>query len=147
MSESRSASDRIDQIIDIARGAVHTGNGERENRKVTRVPFTSEVAVIVITASGEKGSPHIVRCENISTGGLCVTSQQEFAVGIRGGVLILRSDGEPVVIGMKVIHARSCGPRGFECGIEFEQQSSAVSMNDFRDTLGNLPQLGRAQAA
>ncbi len=147
MSESSSASDRIDQIIDIARGAVPAGPGERENRKVTRIPFMTEVAVIVIAASGEKGSPSIVSCENISTGGLCVTSQQELEAGSRGGVLILRSDDEPVVIGIKVVHARSRGSQGYECGLEFERQPSAVAMNDFRDTLGNLPQLGRARAA
>ena len=147
MSPSQSASDRIDQIIDVVRGVVSAGTSGRENRKVTRMPFTTDVAIVVIAPTGEKCSPDIVRCENISTGGLCVTSSQPLDEGSRGGVLILRSDGEPVVLGMKVIHITSSGPKGYECGLEFEQQPSAVTMNDFRDSQGNLPRLGQAQAA
>ena len=147
MSRSQSASDRIDRIIDIARGVVPAGANGRENRKVTRIPFTTDVAIIVIGPTGEKCSPDIVRCENISTGGLCVTSPEPLDEGSHGGVLILRSDGEPVVLGMKVIHTTRRGALGYECGLEFEQQPSAVTMNDFRDSQGNLPRLGPARAA
>ena len=147
MSEPNSPTDGVDRIIDIARGMVPAGAYGSEIRTVTRIPYTVDVAMILIAPSGALGSPDIVRSENISMGGLHVISPRPVDEGSRGSMLILKSDGEPVVLGMKVIHATSRGARGYECGLEFEQQPSAVSMNDFRDSQGNLPRLGPAQAA
>ena len=138
---------QIDRIIDVARGAAPAGPSQRENREATRIPYTSDVAMVVVTPSGAKVSPNILNCENISTGGLCVMSHTELPVGSRGGVLIMKSDGESVVLGALVVHVNDRGRSGFECGIEFETEPSVVTLLDFQDAAGNLPQIGHARAA
>ncbi len=137
----------IDRIIDIARGAAPAGPSERENREACRIPYTGTVAMIIIRPAGTTTEPTLVTCENISTGGIGVLSAQELPVGSRGGVLLMKSDGESVVIGARVVHVNHRGPNGFECGIEFETEPSAVTLLDFQDAAGNLPQIGRSRAA
>ena len=137
----------IDRIIDIARGAAPAGPSERENREACRIPYTGTVAMIIIRPTGTTTEPTLVTCENISTGGIGVLSAQELPVGSRGGVLLMKSDGESVVIGVRVVHVNDRGPHGFECGIEFETEPSVVTLLDFQDTAGNLPQIGRSRAA
>ncbi len=141
------AETHIDRIIDIARGAAPAGPSERENREACRIPYTGTVAMIMIRPTGTTTDPILVTCENISTGGIGVLSAQELPVGSRGGVLIMKSDGESVVIGTRVVHVNDRRPNGFECGIEFETEPSAVTLLDFQDAAGNLPQIGRARAA
>ena len=138
---------QIDRIIDVARGVAPCGPSQRENREATRIPYTSDVAMVVVTPSGAKASPSILNCENISTGGLCVMSHTEIPAGSRGGVLIMKSDGDMVVLGAKVIYSNSRGAGRFECGLEFERSTSLVTMDDFRDQIGTLPQIGPAKAA
>ncbi len=141
------ADDQIDRIIDIARGAAPAGPSERENREACRIPYTGTVAMIMIRPAGTTTEPILVACENISTGGIGVLSAQELPVGSRGGVLIMKSDGESVVIGARVVHVNDRGPDGFECGIEFETEPSVVTLLEFQDTAGNLPKIGYAKAA
>ncbi len=138
---------QIDRIIDVARGVAPCGPSQRENREATRIPYTSDVAMVVVTPSGAKASPSILNCENISTGGLCVMSHSELPVGSRGGVLIMKSDGDIVVLGAKVVYTNARGPAGFECGLEFERTISLVTLDDFRDQIGKLPRIGPAKAA
>ena len=59
----------------------------------------------------------------------------------------MKSDGESVVIGARVVHVNNRGPNRFECGIEFETEPSAVTLLDFQDAAGNLPLIGRSKAA
>ena len=141
------ADSQIDRIIDIARGVAPAGPSERENREACRIPYAGTIAMIVITPSGATAEPIVVTCENISAGGIGVVSPTEIPVGVRGGVLLTKSDGESVVIGARVVHVNDRGPKGFECGIEFETQPSIVSLLDFQDATGNLPEIGRARAA
>jgi len=145
--ESLMGDNPIDRIIDIARGAAPAGPSERENREACRIPYTGTVAIILIRPAGTTTEPTLVVCENISTGGIGVLSAQELPVGSRGGVLIMKSDGESVVIGARVVHVNDRRPSGFECGIEFETDPSVVTLLDFQDTAGNLPRIGRARAA
>ena len=141
------ADNDTDRIIDIARGVAPAGPSERENREACRIPYAGTVAMIMIRPTGTTTDPILVTCENISTGGIGVMSAQELPVGSRGGVLIMKSDGESVVIGTRVVHVNDRRPNGFECGIEFETEPSAVTLLDFQDAAGNLPQIGRARAA
>ena len=103
--------------------------------------------MILIAPSGAKTAPCIVACENVSIGGIAVLSAEELSIGSRGGVLIMKSDGESVVIGARIAHVNDRGPNGFECGVEFETQPSVVTLLDFQDAAGNLPELGHARAA
>lgn len=139
--------DRFDRIIDIARGAAPAGPSERENREACRIPYMGTVAIVLIAPSGGKTAPALVACRDISTGGLRVLSSNELPVGSRGGVLIMKSDGEPVVLGARIVHVRRHGSLGFDCGLEFEVEPSAVSMLDFKDAAGNVPEIGSAKAA
>ena len=135
---------RIDHIIDIARGASPVGPIDRENREATRIPFNAPIVLVLITSKGEKSAPITVSGSNIGHGGMCVVCKRDLMVGGRGAILIPRSDGEPVIIGVKVIYANAWS-QAFECGLEFESQVPAVVMDDFRDADGKLP--GHAQAA
>ncbi len=137
----------IDRIIDVARGVIPSGPGDRENRESTRMSYQREVAFVQITSSGEKTSPAILRGDNISAGGICLLSQREFDVGSRGAVLLLKSDGEAVVIGAQLVHCNTFGPQEFECGFEFEPQITAITLEDFQDAAGKLPDLRLARAA
>ncbi len=141
------ADNHLDRILDIARGAAPTGPRERENREACRMPYTGTVAMIMIRPAGTMTEPILVTCENISTGGIGVLSAQELPVGSRGGLLIMRSDGESVVLGARVVHVTDRRPSGFECGIEFETEPSVVTLLDFQDAAGNLPRIGHAKAA
>ena len=141
------ADNQLDRIIDIARGVAPAGPHERENREACRIPYTGTVAMIMIRPTGTMTEPILVTCENISTGGIAVLSEQALSVGSRGGLLIMRSDGESVVIGTRVVHVNDRRPGGFECGIEFETEPSVVTLLDFQDIAGDLPQIGHARAA
>ncbi len=140
---------RIDRILDIARGAAPAGPGERENRESARVPYAAPVAMVQFRPSGDKTSPVTLTCQDISIGGLGVISPRELPVGCRGAVLMLRSNGDPVVLGARVVHTNPAGPRQYECGLEFETPppAVAVSLDDFRDARGDLPRLTIARAA
>jgi hypothetical protein len=138
---------RVDRIIDIARGVAPVGPGERENREATRIPFASQVALLPISTSGQKAPPIILTSENISSGGLCVIAPLELSVGGRGAILMQKSDGECVLLGARVVYVNPIDVEVFECGLEFEIKPSAVSVDDFCDPAGNLPQVGPARAA
>jgi hypothetical protein len=138
---------RVDRIIDIARGIAPVGPGERENREATRIPFASQVALIQMSSSGQKAPPIILDSENISSGGLCVIASLELPVGGRGAILMQKSNGDCVLLGARVVYVNPLDAENFECGLEFEIKPSAISLNDFSDAAGDLPQIGSAQAA
>ncbi|MHC4094155.1 MAG: PilZ domain-containing protein [Planctomycetota bacterium] len=140
-------SSRIDRIIDIARGVAPVGPGERENREATRIPYASSVALVLIHPSGKKGLPIILPGVNISSGGVCVITSVELPVGGRGAILMQKSNAECVLLGARVIYVNPLSPKSFECGLEFGIQPSSVSLDDFCDATGELPQVGPARAA
>ncbi len=46
---------------------------------------------------------------------------------------------------MRVVHCKPLGGKGdFECGLEFEPSSQVVTLDDFRNTNGQLPEVRRA---
>jgi hypothetical protein len=107
----------------------------------------TQVVLIQVSSSGQKASPIILASENISSGGLCVIAPLELPVGGRGAILMQKSDGECVLLGARVVYVNPLDAEAFECGLEFEIQPSAISLNDFSDAAGNLPQIGPSQAA
>lgn len=140
-------SGRIDRLLDIARGVAPAGSWDREHRDATRLPFLRPVALILFKPSGETTRPMIMTADNISSGGLCVIGSRELSVGCRGAVMVAKSGGEPIILGTRVVYANARGLNEFECGLEFEFPPAVISFEDFRDTHGNLPELGRARAA
>jgi len=138
---------RVDHIIDIARGAAPVGPGERENREAKRVPYHGQIAMVLIEADGEKRPAIILDCQDISTGGIGAVAPEQIARGTRGAILIRKSNGDPVLLGGRLVYSRPRNPRGFETGIEFELDPPAVLMDDFRDASGKLPNIGSVRAA
>ena len=137
----------VDRIIDVARGVAPSAPSQHENRETTRLPFNGQVAVIRITPEGGKTKPVMAHGENISAGGLCVRTDRELPVGSRGAVLLVRSDGERVVLPAKIVYCHSYGTLEFECGLEFETQPAAITLNDFLDESGNPPAVLPVRAA
>ena len=74
-------------------------------------------------------------------------SRRDLSVGVRGAIMLAKSDGKSVVVGARVVYSNALGPKGFESGLEFETQPPAVNTEDFHDADGNLPEVGPAQAA
>ncbi len=142
-----SISSMIDHIIDVARGVVPQGPTNRENREATRVPYNGHVSLIRFTPTGKRTEPLLLESENISSGGLCVRLPEELPVGCRGVVMLSRSDGERVILLAKVVYCNARDAFSYECGLEFEPPSVAVSFEDFKDGQGNMPEVGLSRAA
>lgn len=132
---------QIDRILDIARGVAPIGPADRENREATRLAFTGPVALVLLLPAGGRTSPVVLKGENISSGGLGVLSRRELSVGSRGAIMVARSDGEQVILGARVVYSNTLGPKGFECGLEFDGQPAGISREDFQDPNGELPKL------
>jgi hypothetical protein len=137
----------IDHIIDIARGATAADEADRENRHTRRVDYDNLVVLVQLTPEGRKSIPIMVRCRNISAGGMCILSRYMLHVGYEGAILMMRSDGQPVILPAKVVHCKYAGEMMHESGIEFIEPSVHFEMGDFRDAHGNMPQLGPPKAA
>jgi hypothetical protein len=137
----------IDHIIDIARGTTAADACDRENRLTRRRPYDCAVALVQITPDGGKSIPTVVRCKNISAGGMCILSRYMLHIGYEGAVLLMRSTGEPVIVGAKVVHCKYIGDMLHESGIEFIRPSVNFAMDDFCDEQGNMPRLETSQAA
>ena len=142
-----SISSMIDHIIDVARGVVPQGPTNRENREATRIPYNGHVSLIRFTPTGKRTEPLLLESENISSGGLCVRLPEELPVGCRGVVMLSRSDGERVILTAKVVYCNARDAFSYECGLEFEPPSVAVSFEDFKDGQGNMPEVGLSRAA
>jgi hypothetical protein len=145
MSEHDPAS--IDHIIDIARGISAADTADREHRQTRRMPYDRAIALVQITPDGGRSIPTIVRCKNISAGGMCIHSRYMLHIGYEGAILMMRSNGEPVILGAKVVHCKYIGDMLHESGIEFIRSSVNFTMDDFCDEQGNMPRLDGPRAA
>jgi hypothetical protein len=137
----------IDRLIDIARGSAQVSAEERENRDTKRVAFSGSVALVQVTATGDRTRPLIVRCKNISPGGLCIVSRQMLHIGHGGAVMMQRSNGTTVLLGARVVHCSYIGNMEHESGIEFTPLPEGISERDFHDAQGNLVRLPLEKAA
>ena len=137
----------IDQIIDIARGAEPAGEFERVNRDTRRLPYDGGIALLPLSTEGDPDSPLPVRGKDISATGLGVIAPRELAVGQRAAVMILRSNGDPVLLGVRVVHCHDAGPNQHETGLEFTNLPKGVILHDFRGQDGGMPQLAPDRAA
>ena len=132
---------RIDQMIDLARGAIKPGPEQHENRDTRRHPFSGRVALVQRLPDGGKSVPLVVMTRDFSAGGLRIASRYMLHVGHRGAILLMRSTGEPVLIGVRVAHCRYVGDMNHESGLEFLPEVGGLTLDDFRDKAGQLPEL------
>jgi hypothetical protein len=144
---SNSDLNMIDRIIDVARGAAPADSADQENRTTRRVEYDGPLALVQITPDGGKSIPTIVQCKNISAGGMCIYSRYMLHVGYEGAVLMQRSNGEPVILGVKVVYCKYIGDMRHESGIEFIEPATVFMMQDFCDEQGNMLRLDSHRAA
>ncbi|MDY7109914.1 MAG: PilZ domain-containing protein [Planctomycetota bacterium] len=137
----------IDHIIDIARGATAPDPVDQEHRQTRRIPYDGTVALVQITPDGGKSIPTVVRCRNVSAGGMCIHSRYMLHIGYEGAILMMRSNGEAVIIGAKIVHCKYIGDMLHESGVEFIPSSVNFMMDDFCDEQGNMPRLEQPRAA
>ena len=137
----------IDRLIDIATGRVEPEGDDMEQRGTRRHGTDAWVALVQITPSGGRSIPVAVRCKNISAGGMCIVSRYMLHVGYQGAILMRRSDGELVLIGVRVVHCSYVGKHEHESGIEFTPDTGGIEMSDFEDETGELPCMEPREAA
>jgi len=137
----------IDQIIDFASGASEADPADAENRSTRRCEYGAPVAFVQWTPTGGKSIATIVSTKNISSTGVCVTSRYMLHVGHEGVLLMRRSNGEEVLVGVKVVHSNYVGDMKHESGLSFIKVPANLVVEDFRDENGNMPNLGSARAA
>ena len=137
----------IDRMIDIASGEAAVDEAERENRDTRRTACDCLIGFVQFTPSGGKSIPTVVRCTDISAGGMRVVSQYMLHIDHEGAVLMERSNGEEVILGVKVVHCKYVGDMKHLSGLQFIQHSGVFAADDFRDEHGNMPRLDRRRAA
>ena len=96
------------------------------------------------TPDGGKSIATVLRCKDISSSGLSILSRYMLHVGHEGAILILRSNGEEIMLGVKVVHCSYVGDMNHESGLRFIELSAEFSLGDFRDQHGNMPELHKA---
>lgn len=138
----------LDRIIDIASGKAAAAAADVEHRGTRRCALDLPVALVQWTAEGGKSIPALLQAKDISSKGIGVSSRYMLHVGHEGVVLLLRPRGEPVVIGVKVVHSRYAGRMTHESGLAFIPHTEGFTMDDFRDAHGHLPDfVARSRAA
>ena len=147
MSQIQTQSAAIDRVIDIARGTVHATTIDWEHRAFKRRACDGWVALVHVDQNGEKTPAITLRSEDIGAGGMRVYSWHELPVGTRAGMLLRKTNGEPVLLGARVVYCCSRGRIDFECGLKFAPMPSIININDFREPDGALMDLGPALSA
>lgn len=137
----------LDHVIDVASGAVPDDDSLREHRDAQRMECDEQVALVQRTPDGGKSICTVVRARDISPGGMGVTSRYMLHVGHNGAMLITRSDGQQVILGIRVVHCQYTGDGGHESGLVFLEDVDGFTIDDFRDQQGNMPQLKRSGRA
>jgi hypothetical protein len=131
----------IDHMIDVASGVAPADPSFKEHREDRRQPFTGKLALVQRTPDGGRTIPIIVEGKDISLGGMCVISRYMLHVGHSGAVLIRRSTGEDVLVGVRVVHCHYVGGMKHESGLEFTRNVDGITLQHFRDHAGHLPSL------
>ncbi len=143
MTSNNTAHD-IDRIIDFARGSIDIAPVDAENRRTIRCEHCAPIGFVQWTPDGGKSIATVVHTKDMSSSGLCVVSGYMLHVGHEGAILMLRSNGEEVILGVKVVHCSYVGEMKHESGLSFVEMSNEFSMDDFRDQHGNMPELRKA---
>ena len=128
----------IDDIIDVACKR-KTLALDAENRGVLRGEYVAPIALVQWTPEGGKSIVAVCESKDASSTGMCVVSKYMLHVGYEGGVMMLRSGGEAVLLGIQVMHSRYVGEMVHETGLAFIPVPAGYSIDDFRDCQGNLP--------
>jgi hypothetical protein len=126
-----------DHFIDVASGlAATTSIDERRARK--RVQYEALVALVLISPTGGRGQPQVVRARDLSLTGIGVVSRHMLYPGSQGALQIVRSDGRSALVGVQVRHSRYIGNMEHYTGLKFIALPADISTSDFLDRHGRM---------
>ena len=144
MTASVSIPNPLDHLIDVALGHAEPLPDEVERRSMRRGEFEGLLAFVQWTPSGGKSITTVVRCKNISSNGICIVSSYMLHPEREGVLLVQRSNGEHVLLGVRVVYCRYAGNMIHESGVTVIRTPKSFSLDDFRDEHGALPKLETA---
>ena len=126
-----------DQIIDIAVGE-RTPERPEDRRIARRVAYRDYVALLLISPTGDRGRPIVLRARNISLYGISVISRHMIYPGSVGAMQLLRSDGRLALVGVRVKISRYIGNMEHHTGMSFIPLPHGVTTDEFLDRHGRL---------
>jgi hypothetical protein len=128
-----------DQLIE---SAAHVKGGEpsilERRRVIRRVAYHDYVALLLISPTGDRGRPVVLRARNISLYGISVVSRHMIYPGSVGAMQLLRSDGRLALVGVRVKASRYIGNMEHHTGMAFVPLPHGVSADEFIDRHGRL---------
>jgi hypothetical protein len=127
-----------DRLIDIASGRTKVQTIGVDRRKLRRVEYHDYVALLLISPTGDRGRPFVLRARNISLYGISVVSRNMLFPGSYGAMQLLRSDGELALVGVRVKASRYIGNMQHHTGMAFVPLPDGVSAEEFLDRQGRL---------
>ena len=137
--DTATPNDPIDHLINIAKGTVDDPEFDREHRTYKRRPYEHTVWFVECGSGEHAEAPIPLRCRNISAGGLNVFSRTMLTAGGDGAVLLPRSDGEPALVGARVVYCNFVDQQRCEVGMEFIEVPEGITLDSFCDAHGQLP--------
>jgi len=126
-----SSGEMIDHLIDIVNGEAQPESEDLEHRTTRRYEHDAAIGFVQMTPSGVKSIPTV----------MCVISRYMLHVGHEGAVLMRRSNGTKVILGVRVVHCNYIGEMKHQSGYEFIDLPVQFTMDDFRDEQGNMIRL------
>jgi hypothetical protein len=127
-----------DQLIDIASGVRKIDQALMDRRNIRRVPYRDYVALLLISPTGDRGRPIVLRARNISIYGISVVSRHMIYPGSVGAMQLLRTDGRLALVGVRVKVSRYIGNMEHHTGMAFMPLPHGVTAEEFLDRNGRL---------
>ncbi len=134
-----------DRMIDAAASGRTSEEFPDEKRARKRHTYLNEIALVLITPTGEHSPPMVLKARDISAGGICVISRPMIYPGSIGAVQLVRSDGKTALVGVTVQYCRYEGSMEHHTGLQFTPLSEKISASDFLDRNGSMPDLKTLQ--
>jgi hypothetical protein len=126
-----------DQFIDVASG-LSAAAAIDDRRARRRLQYEALVALVLISPTGERGQPLVVRARDLSLTGMGVVSRHMMYPGSQGALQIVRSNGTSALVGVQVRHSRYIGNMEHYTGLKFIALPSDISTSDFLDRHGRM---------
>ena len=126
-----------DQFIDVASGQYAAASID-ERRARRRLNYDALVALVLISPTGGRGQPQVVRARDLSLTGMGVVSRHMMYPGSQGALQIVRSDGTAALLGVQVRHSRYIGNMEHYTGLKFIALPADISTRDFLDRHGRM---------
>jgi hypothetical protein len=134
-----------DRVIDVAattnqrHGAFGPPESNpRDRRSKRRHAYRAYVVIILVSPTGDRGKPILLRAKDISHTGMRVSSKQMIYPGSEGAVQMIRSNGRIALIGIEVKYCKYVGDMEHHTGLEFIPLPRGLTTDDFLDRDGRM---------